>query len=94
MTWFLDRPDVMAVYSTTITGDKAKYPVLLSNGNRVEEADLGDGRHRVRWEDPHPKPATCLRSWRATCAAIRAFDPRRSRSGPRDLGGAGQHRRV
>ncbi|MEZ6002749.1 MAG: M1 family aminopeptidase [Planctomycetota bacterium] len=57
ITWFLDRPDVMAVYSTTITGDKAKYPVLLSNGNRVEEADLGDGRHRVRWEDPHPKPS-------------------------------------
>jgi len=57
ITWFLDRPDVMARYSTTITADKQACPVLLSNGNRVLEEDLGDGRHRVRWEDPFPKPS-------------------------------------
>ncbi len=57
ITWFLDRPDVMAKYSTTITGSQEKYPVMLSNGNRVSEEDLGDGRHRVRWEDPFRKPS-------------------------------------
>ncbi len=57
ITYFLDRPDVMARYTTTITADKTRYPVLLSNGNRLEEEDLGDGRHRVRWRDPFPKPS-------------------------------------
>jgi aminopeptidase N len=57
ITYFLDRPDVMALFTTTIDGDRARTPVLLSNGNRVEERDLGDGRHRVRWEDPHRKPS-------------------------------------
>ncbi len=57
ITFFQDRPDVMAQFSTTITADKAKYPVLLSNGNRVSDEELGDGRHRVRWQDPFLKPA-------------------------------------
>lgn len=57
ITWFPDRPDVMARFTTTITADKAKYPVLLSNGNPVESEEMGDGRHRVKWEDPYPKPA-------------------------------------
>jgi aminopeptidase N len=57
ITYFLDRPDVMARYSTTITGDAERYPVMLSNGNRVEEETLDDGRHRVRWEDPFLKPS-------------------------------------
>jgi aminopeptidase N len=57
ITWFLDRPDVMARYSTTITADRQSCPVMLSNGNRVDEAVLPDGRHRVRWEDPYPKPS-------------------------------------
>ncbi len=57
ITYFLDRPDVMARFSTTITADKASCPVMLSNGNRVEAEDLGGGRHRVRWEDPFPKPS-------------------------------------
>ncbi|MEM7016508.1 MAG: aminopeptidase N [Pseudomonadota bacterium] len=57
ITFFLDRPDVMARYTTTIYGDKSRYPVMLSNGNRVEEGELDDGRHWVRWEDPYPKPA-------------------------------------
>lgn len=57
ITYFLDRPDVMARYRTTIVADKASYPVLLSNGNAVERADLDGGRHTVTWEDPFPKPS-------------------------------------
>ena len=57
ITWFPDRPDVMARYSTTIRADGERYPVLLSNGNRVAESTLEDGRKEVRWEDPHPKPS-------------------------------------
>ncbi len=56
ITYFLDRPDVMSRYSTTIVADGLRYPVLLSNGNRVREESLPDGRKRVRWEDPFPKP--------------------------------------
>ncbi len=57
ITWFPDRPDVMARYATTIVADESKYPVLLSNGNPVEQGKLDDGRHWVRWEDPFPKPS-------------------------------------
>jgi aminopeptidase N len=49
ITYFPDRPDVMARFSTTISADKQDYPVLLSNGNCVLEGDLGNGRHQVRW---------------------------------------------
>ncbi|PLZ01134.1 aminopeptidase N [Burkholderia sp. WAC0059] len=56
ITWFLDRPDVMATYTVTLRADKAAYPVLLSNGNLVEEGVLPDGRHYARWEDPFRKP--------------------------------------
>ena len=56
ITYFLDRPDVMASYTVTVRGDKAKYPVLLSNGNLVEEGLLDDGRHFAKWVDPHKKP--------------------------------------
>ena len=60
ITYFLDRPDVMASYSVTLRADKTLYPVLLSNGNLVEQGDLqGDGnqgRHFARWVDPHRKP--------------------------------------
>ncbi|MBX7078099.1 MAG: aminopeptidase N [Nannocystaceae bacterium] len=56
ITYFLDRPDVMARYSTTIVADATRYPVLLSNGNRVETRTLPDGRHLARWQDPFPKP--------------------------------------
>ena len=45
ITWFLDRPDVMAVYTVTLRADRAKFPVLLSNGNLVEQGDLDNGRH-------------------------------------------------
>lgn len=57
MTYFPDRPDVMARYSVTIEADKTKYPVLLSNGNRLETKDLEGGRHQAKWQDPFPKPS-------------------------------------
>ncbi|MBL0420228.1 aminopeptidase N [Ramlibacter sp. AW1] len=57
ITYFLDRPDVMATYSVLIRADKAKYPVLLSNGNLVEQGELDAGRHYARWVDPHRKPS-------------------------------------
>jgi aminopeptidase N len=57
ITFFLDRPDVMARYTTTIRADRAKFPVLLSNGNPVARGDAADGRHWVKWEDPFPKPS-------------------------------------
>jgi len=57
ITYFLDRPDVMASYSVTLRADKAAYPVLLSNGNLVEHGPLEDGRHFARWVDPHRKPS-------------------------------------
>jgi len=56
ITWFPDRPDVMARYTTTIHADQARYPVLLSNGNRVAAGDEPGGRHWARFEDPFPKP--------------------------------------
>ncbi|HRI18302.1 MAG TPA: aminopeptidase N, partial [Burkholderiaceae bacterium] len=57
ITYFLDRPDVMAVYSVTLRAARAAYPVLLSNGNLVEQGELEDGRHYAKWHDPHPKPS-------------------------------------
>lgn len=56
MTYYLDRPDVMAIFSTKIIADKALYPFLLSNGNKVEEGDLANGLHFAKWKDPFPKP--------------------------------------
>ncbi len=57
ITWFLDRPDVMARYTVTLRADKATLPVLLANGNPVTCGDLPDGRHFATWEDPFPKPS-------------------------------------
>jgi aminopeptidase N len=57
ITYFPDRPDVMAVYTTRIEADKKKAPVLLANGNLAESGDLPGGRHFAVWHDPHPKPA-------------------------------------
>ncbi|GAA3703990.1 aminopeptidase N [Oceanisphaera sediminis] len=57
ITYYLDRPDVLARFSTRITADAAAYPYLLSNGNRVDQGTLDDGRHWVQWQDPFPKPA-------------------------------------
>jgi aminopeptidase N len=57
ITYYLDRPDVMARFTTTIVADKAKWPVLLSNGNKVGEGVMDKGRHWVKWVDPFKKPA-------------------------------------
>lgn len=57
ITWFLDRPDVLARYTTRVEADKATCPVLLANGNCIESGDLADGRHYAVWEDPFPKPS-------------------------------------
>ncbi len=56
ITWFPDRPDVMARYTVTLHADKAKFPVLLANGNPVAAGDASDGRHYAVWEDPFAKP--------------------------------------
>ncbi|MCE0802868.1 aminopeptidase N [Buttiauxella sp. S04-F03] len=57
ITWYLDRPDVLARFTTKIIADKSKYPFLLSNGNRIAEGELENGRHWVQWQDPFPKPS-------------------------------------
>lgn len=57
ITYYLDRPDILARYSTRITADKAQFPFLLSNGNKVDSGALDGGRHFVQWQDPFPKPS-------------------------------------
>ena len=57
ITWFLDRPDVMSTYTVTLHADKAKFPVLLANGNPAASGEEADGRHWAKWEDPFRKPA-------------------------------------
>ena len=56
ITWFIDRPDVMARYTVTLHADKAAFPFLLANGNPVTSGDEADGRHYATWEDPFKKP--------------------------------------
>ncbi len=57
ITFYLDRPDVMATFTTRIEADKSRFPVLLANGNPIADGDLGDGRHFATWDDPFVKPA-------------------------------------
>ncbi len=57
ITFYLDRPDVMSSFTTTVVGDKQRYPILLSNGNPVASGDGEDGRHWATWQDPFRKPA-------------------------------------
>ena len=57
ITYFMDRPDVMAVFTVTLRADRKKYPVLLSNGNLVAQGPLDGGRHYAKWHDPFPKPS-------------------------------------
>jgi aminopeptidase N len=57
ITFYPDRPDVMARFTTTIRADRTRFPVLLSNGNLVASGALTDGRHFAKWEDPFPKPS-------------------------------------
>ncbi len=57
ITFFPDRPDVMTQFTVMLRADKKKYPVLLSNGNLIDQGNLGDGRHYAKWEDPFNKPS-------------------------------------
>ena len=57
ITYYLDRPDVMSTFTTTVIGDKNRYPILLSNGNPVGSGPQDEGRHWATWEDPFKKPA-------------------------------------
>ncbi|MGE4578327.1 MAG: aminopeptidase N [Desulfuromonadales bacterium] len=57
ITYYPDRPDVMAPFTVTLVADRVKYPVLLSNGNLLEKGELVDGRHFARWQDPYKKPS-------------------------------------
>ncbi|HFC6397409.1 TPA: aminopeptidase N [Neisseria polysaccharea] len=57
ITFYIDRPDVMSKFTTTIVADKKRYPVLLSNGNKIDGGEYSDGRHWVKWEDPFAKPS-------------------------------------
>jgi aminopeptidase N len=57
ITYFPDRPDVLTRYTVCLRADRSRFPVLLSNGNLVQEGDLPDGRHFATWDDPHPKPS-------------------------------------
>jgi aminopeptidase N len=85
ITFFPDRPDVMARFTVTIIADRNRCPVMLSNGNPGAVQDLGDGRHRVTWTDPHPKPAYLFALVAGDLVAVR--DSFTTRSGRRvDLG--------
>ncbi len=57
ITYYPDRPDVMAPFEVTLIANKEKYPVLLSNGNLINSGELKNGKHYARWSDPHPKPS-------------------------------------
>ncbi|MFN3349748.1 aminopeptidase N [Pseudorhodoplanes sp.] len=70
ITYFPDRPDVMAVYTTRIEADKAQAPVLLANGNLIESGDLPGGRHFAVWHDPFPKPSYLFAMVGGTLACV------------------------
>ena len=85
ITYFPDRPDVMARYSVTVRADKAAYPVLLSNGNRIAGGEGPAGTHWARWDDPHPKPSYLFALVAADLVAVKdAFTTRSGR--PVELG--------
>jgi aminopeptidase N len=93
ITYFPDRPDVMAVFTTTIVADRERYPVLLSNGNPVEQGELPGGRHYAVWHDPFKKPSylfamvagdlACIEDRFTTCSgrnvALRIYVQERNR---------------
>ena len=57
ITYYLDRPDIMSVFTTTISADIDECPILLSNGDKLDAGKTHLGRHWVKWHDPHPKPS-------------------------------------
>jgi aminopeptidase N len=74
ITFFPDRPDIMARYTVTIEAERERCPVLLSNGNLVEAGDLPDGWHFARWEDPFPKPSYLFALVAAKLAALECME--------------------
>ena len=80
MTYFPDRSDVLAMYTTRISADKSQYPVLLSNGNLMDSGDAVDGRHWAVWHDPFKKPSylfalvagrlSCVTDYFTTCSGL------------------------
>ncbi|MFT6691716.1 MAG: aminopeptidase N [Colwellia sp.] len=56
ISYYLDRPDIMATFTTKVIANKAQFPYLLSNGNKIAAGDLASGEHFVQWHDPFPKP--------------------------------------
>jgi aminopeptidase N len=81
ITWFPDRPDVLATYTVTLRADRARYPVLLSNGNLVDAGELAGGQHYAVWHDPFPKPSYLFALVAGDLAALE--DEFRTRSGRR-----------
>ena len=73
ITYFLDRPDVMARYHVTLRADATRYPVLLANGNLVSQRSLDAGRHEAVWEDPFPKPCYLFACVAGDLAALEDF---------------------
>ena len=85
ITFFPDRPDVLSKYHVRMEADAQRFPVLLSNGNRVAQGEAADGRHWAEWEDPFPKPCYLFALVAGDLAANR--DAFVTRSGRRiDLG--------
>ncbi len=81
ITFFPDRPDVMARYAVTLAADRARCPVLLANGNPDGAGDAGGGRHWARWVDPHPKPSYLFAVVAGDLVAVRdAFTTRSGRA--------------
>ncbi len=71
ITFFPDRPDVMARFTVTLVADRVAVPVLLSNGNPVDAGEAAGGRHWAKWEDPHPKPSYLFALVAGTLVAVR-----------------------
>src|SRR5215469_13648447 len=81
ITYFIDRPDVMARYTTTVIADKGRFPILLSNGNPAGAGAAEDGRHWARWLDPHPKASYLFALVAGDLVAVRdGFTTRSGRS--------------
>ena len=94
ITYYPDRPDVLALFTTTIIADRALYPILLSNGNLLDSGDLADGRHFATWHDPFKKPSylfalvagdlACTEGFFTTCSdrevALRVYVHEKDRS--------------
>lgn len=70
ITFYLDRPDVLASFTTHISAAKAQYPVLLSNGNLIDAGEEKNGRHWVVWQDPFKKPAYLFALVAGTLACV------------------------